>query len=174
MAAKKCHPKHPPRIQNLPRQLKRRATPVVVVVAAGRVLPAELSQCLLLLVLFAPTIASYEPMRSWVIKKVFPGIRGTITCSDASFGWFSPVVLDDVAIHEPAEADGGDQLRPAITIKKIVGNRPLWKVLWNTSSPGDFTVDQPVLDVVCDRNGFESQKGFQTARRTNTRTTRKA
>ena len=92
-------------------------------------------------------------MRSWVLKKVFPGIRGTITCSGASFAWFSPVVLEDVAIHEPAEAGGGEQLRPAVTIKKITGNRPLWKLLWNTNSPGDFTVDKPVLDVVVTETG---------------------
>ena len=101
---------------------------------------------LLLLAAFAPSIASHQPFRAWVLQSAFPGIQGTIKCSDASFGWFSPVVLDNVRIR-------GTEERPVISIQKIAGNRPLWELLLNKSKPGDFAIEKPAIDVVVTDSG---------------------
>ncbi len=114
----------------------------------------------LLLVIFAPSIASREPVRSWVLKKAFPGVRGTITCSSASFGWFSPIVIEGLAIRGPEAADA-DEVRPVIAIEKIAGNRPLWELLLNKHSPGDFTIEKPVLDVVVTDTGSNLKDVFK-------------
>ena len=112
---------------------------------------------LLLLVIFAPSIASHRPLRSWVLKRAFPGVRGTITCSSASFGWFSPIVIEGLAIRPPEAAD---EVRPVIAIQKIAGNRPLWEMLFNKSEPGDFTIEKPVLDVVMTDTGSNLKDVF--------------
>ncbi|MBN2290979.1 MAG: hypothetical protein JXM70_01055 [Pirellulales bacterium] len=126
---------------------------------------------LLLLVFFAPSIASREPVRSWILKKALPGLRGTITCSNVSFGWFSPIEIDNIAVTAPPPKKGTGPIsrdgpegvaqkldqspfsKPVITIAKIAGNRPLWEILSNTNEPGDFEIEKPVLDVVLTDTG---------------------
>ncbi len=121
---------------------------------------AVIAAVLLLLVIFAPSIASRQPLRSWILKKAFPGVRGTITCSSASFGWFTPIVLEGLAIRGPEVIDAHDEVRPAIAIEKIAGNRPLWELLLNKHSPGDFTIEKPVLDVVVTDSGSNLKNIF--------------
>ena len=112
---------------------------------------------LLFIVAFGPNIASHEPFRSWVLKKVFPGVQGTVTCSDASFGWFSPVVLYDLRIGRSENNEAGKQpskkIPPVIAVQKIAGNRPLWELLLDKSKPGDFAIEKPAINVVVTDSG---------------------
>ena len=109
-----------------------------------------------LIVAFAPTIASHEPFRSMVLKRVFPGVKGEISCSAASFGWFKPVAIYDLHVQKKpgsADAQQSEKTQPVLSVQKIRGNRPLWQLLLNTSEPGDFEIDKPTVDVVVGPSG---------------------
>lgn len=95
------------------------------------------------LVWFAPTIVAKTGLRQTVVARFFPELKGTIHVGDASLGWLSPVELRDVTVTDPSG-------RPALTAARVVSSHTLLDLARNNGDLGTFTIESPVLTVVCE------------------------
>ncbi|OWK34456.1 DUF748 domain-containing protein [Fimbriiglobus ruber] len=100
---------------------------------------------LLVLAWFAPSIVAGTGLRAVVIARATAGLKGTVTVSEASFGWLSPVELRDVRI---ADADGN----PVLVAARVTSSKLLIELAHDQTDLGTFTVEQPALTLVCDRS----------------------
>lgn len=95
----------------------------------------------LLLLLAAPYIAARRPFRDVVLRAMLPRVDGQVTSGGASLGWFSAIRFSDVEIRT-------DEGVPVVTLRRLQGDRPLWRLLLDSSDLGHFRVERPRLDVV--------------------------
>ncbi len=118
-------PKSPPPIRK-PRRWLRRFAILFVLLAIG--------------VWFAPTIAAKTPLRNRIAREALADLKGTVEVGSASFGWFSPIELRDVAIKDA-------QGRTLLTAPRIASTKSLMSLLRDRSDLGEFTIDRPVVEV---------------------------
>ena len=55
---------------------------------------------LVVVVWTAPWIVAATSLRNTVLESIFSDVRGTVSCKEASFGWFSPVELAELTITD--------------------------------------------------------------------------
>jgi hypothetical protein len=119
-----------------PTRPRRRGRRLLVRLAAAGLL-------LLLAVWLAPVVVAKTGLRQAVLARVFADLDGTVTAGGASFGWFSPVELTDVAV---ADSSG----RPILHAEHVTSSRTLLALAVDLSDLGSFTIERPVLEVVCE------------------------
>ena len=90
---------------------------------------------------FSPVIIAKSSYRDAVLNSIANAPEYQLSSSNASFGWLTPLVIDDLVI---AKRDQSITLR----IQKLTSSKS-WFALW-LSSPdlGVFSVDRPELEVV--------------------------
>ncbi len=95
---------------------------------------------LVLLAWLLPTVIARTPLMGWILGR---GVRveGTASLEAASLGWFSPVKLKGLAIHDN---DGQAVLR----VDRIETEKSLLTLLRNDGDLGVIRVERPELDVV--------------------------
>ncbi len=91
-----------------------------------------------LLAWLAPIIAAATPLRDWPLGMVFHGMNGTIRSDSASFGWFSPVVYENVEVRDSA----GNLLASAASIS---GEKTLLQWALSPNDLGTLKIAQPKL-----------------------------
>jgi len=101
---------------------------------------------LLLLAWFAPAIVAHSPLRQQVAPTLVPDFEGPVHIGSASLGWFSPVVLRDVTVHDAAE-------QPLLTAGEIASEKSLLGLLSNLADLGGFRIARPHLHVVLRNDG---------------------
>jgi hypothetical protein len=95
------------------------------------------------LVAFAPMIVAKTSLRQAVLTRIFDKLNGRATAGGASLGWFTPIELTDITVTDPAG-------RPALIAAKVTSSKTLLDLLQDQSDLGTFTIEQPVLEVVCE------------------------
>jgi translocation and assembly module TamB len=112
----------------------------------GRRLLVRLAATGLLLLLaawLAPVVVARTGLRQTVLARVFADLDGTVTAGGASLGWFSPVELTDVAVTDPSG-------RPVLRAERVTSSKTLLALAVGHSDLGTFTIERPVLEVVCE------------------------
>ena len=117
------------------RKLRLRPRWVIATAAAG-----------LLILWLLPTLVAYTPLFTWIVNRTAADLNGTVTVGSASLGWFSPIVLGDVAVRDQED-------RPLAEIPKVCGDRSLLSVLMDTSRLGRFRLEEPKFTLVLRDDG---------------------
>ncbi len=69
-----------------------------------------------------------------------------VAIEDASFGWLSPIVLNDVVVHD---LDG----TPFARFASVASERPLWQIVSDRRRPGRFLVRESDVTVIVRDDG---------------------
>lgn len=91
----------------------------------------------------APVVAARVGLHNAVLARVFVSLNGTLTAGDASLSWLSPVELRDVTATDP---NG----RTALTAVRVTSSKTLFELATDSTDLGTFTIESPVLEVVCE------------------------
>ena len=102
---------------------------------------------------FAPTIAAKTGLRDRVVREASVDLRGTVEVGDASLGWFAPIELRDVIVKDT-------QGRTLLTAPKITSSKTLFALLRDRSDLGEFTVEQPVAEIVCEKGSTNLEEAI--------------
>lgn len=95
----------------------------------------------------APTlVGTMPPLLQAVVDSAVPSLRGKTTVGSASLGWFSPVVVRDVAWRDPEGA-------PLANVDAIRLERTLWQLLLDRADIGTIHVERPHLKVIVREDG---------------------
>jgi hypothetical protein len=92
---------------------------------------------------FAPSIAVRTGLPTQIARDALADFHGSVEIGSTSAGWFSPLELHDVVLRDP-------QGRAVLTAPRITGTRSLSALLADRSDLGEFTLDQPVVEIVCE------------------------
>ncbi|MBX9584097.1 MAG: hypothetical protein K2X87_27675 [Gemmataceae bacterium] len=111
------------------RRWPRRAAGLLVLLAVG--------------VWFAPAIAAKTSLPARIVRGAAADLRGTVEVGGASLGWLSPVELRDVVVKDR-------QGRVLLIAPKVTSSKSLLALAWNRADLGEFAVDRPAADVVCE------------------------
>jgi hypothetical protein len=95
----------------------------------------------LLILWLLPTLVAHTPVLGWILGKAAKDLHGTLSADGASLGWFSPVVLRDVAVRDAAG-------KPLLRIPKVESEGTLLGMLLHRAGPARFHCDKAALDVV--------------------------
>jgi hypothetical protein len=99
---------------------------------------------LALLLAFAvalPYLLSWTPLRNIVLQTAARDVHGTLTTGEATLGWFSAPIVRDIEIRSPDD-------KPAVTVKSIELDRPLWMLLTNPHDVGRVQIESPQIHLV--------------------------
>lgn len=107
----------------------------------------------LLLVVAAPTLCSWKPIRRLVLAVIPKQIDGTISAEHASFGWFSPPVLNGFEIR-PKSGE------PLIEVESVELDQPLWRLVSHPSDLGEIKVEHPRLHLLLREQGSNFEDAF--------------
>jgi translocation and assembly module TamB len=88
------------------------------------------------LLLFAPVIVAWSPLRQQILSQALPNYNGNMEIGSASLGWFSNIRLKNVQI------DGLDN-QPLVKIGEVKLERSLLNLLFDRSDIGKVTIVQP-------------------------------
>ncbi len=101
---------------------------------------------LLLLVVawFAPVIVAKTGLRRSVFASVASDLNGTVD-ADLSLGWLSPIEMANARVTDPK----GETL---LTAERVTSSKTLLDLLLDRSDLGTFTVEKPVVELVCSAN----------------------
>jgi hypothetical protein len=105
---------------------------------------------LLLFVIATPYVAQSPPVLGWIVTAVAQRQNVHASVGEASFGWFSPLELRDVAIETPYG-------EPLLDVERIRADRPWWQLGVAGQRLGTFTIDQPAVTLVASPGGWNSQ-----------------
>jgi translocation and assembly module TamB len=100
---------------------------------------------LLSLLVFSPILVAGTPLRNWLLTRALAHFQGSIRIGGASLGWFRPLILTDLEIHDSAG-------RTLLHVPRLKGNKSLAAILRHPFDLGEFRLTQPVLHVVCSRD----------------------
>ncbi len=95
---------------------------------------------LLIVIALLPTIVAVTPLRNLVINWVVKSNEIHVTAESASFGWFSPLQLNDVKVvgHD-------DRLR--VDLARMEANQS-WLAIWRSAPDlGKLKLENPVIDI---------------------------
>ena len=104
--------------------------------------------CLLLvgLVWLAPTIVAKTSILPWILSSATSDLNGSVGFESASLGWFSPVKLYGVALRDNRDV-------PVISIEEVKGRKSLLSLLWDSTRPGHFIIQNPKIVLEIRRDG---------------------
>ena len=125
------------------------APPAAVVKPRRRRWPRRVLGLLVLLavgVWFAPAVAARTGLVERVVRSAAADLRGSVEVGGASLGWFRPVELRDVVVKDR-------QGRVLLTAPKVSSSKTLFALACNRADLGEFTIDRPAAEVVCENGG---------------------
>jgi translocation and assembly module TamB len=128
-----------------PRSMSRRRG---VKVLAGLLL------LLLFVVAIAPTILAKTALRNRVARQVTSDLNGTLEIGSASVGWFTPIELRDVTLSDSR----GQVIARIPTIKS---SRSLLGLLRDRTKLGEFTLHNPTVEIICDKQSSNLEEVLQ-------------
>jgi translocation and assembly module TamB len=93
-----------------------------------------------------PIVVAKTPLLTWILKMATADLGGSVSVKSASFGWLSPIEVQDVEVKDKE----GKQV---LTVASVVGDRRLGAILFNYSNLGKFTLSGAKLSVVMRDDG---------------------
>ncbi|HEY2251036.1 MAG TPA: hypothetical protein VGH74_08240 [Planctomycetaceae bacterium] len=101
---------------------------------------------MLLLLVFAPQIVGWSPLRHELPRRRMPGFQGRIRVGGASLSWWGPTVLRDLELDAP---DG----KPFYKVAKVIEVPGAWGSVFQREEPIDVHLDHPVVTLVLRPDG---------------------
>lgn len=108
---------------------------------------------LLVVAWLAPWFVALTPARNSIVQSILSDVDGPITSQSASFGWFSPIVLNDVTIRD---AEGGD----VFSSPQVASERTLLSLILNHDHIGKWTIERPLIRAVVRSDGSNVEQVF--------------
>lgn len=99
---------------------------------------------LAVLVWFAPIIVAKTGLRHTVFASAASDLKGSVD-ADLSLGWLSPIELENLRVTDPK----GETLLAA---ERVTSSKTLLDLLVDRSDLGTFTIEKPVVELVCSAN----------------------
>ena len=93
-----------------------------------------------------PQIVSMPAVRDRVVAAATKNLNGNVQIGSASFGWFAPIVLQDVLVTDK------DQ-KPVAKISRIASQRSLLGLAIDHQRLGTFRIEQPELSLLLRADG---------------------
>lgn len=118
----------------------------------GRWLAAAVAVVLLLIVV-APYLFRFRVVRNFAVKSAMTDFKGKVDVGSAPLGWFSPVRLYNIEVSPPEGP-------PVMTVPSVEGDVPLWRLVFNSQELGEFTLNEPHLNVQVNEAGANFQELF--------------
>jgi translocation and assembly module TamB len=103
---------------------------------------AVLGLLALVLLWFAPTLLAKSGLLNSVLANATAKIDGRVAVGSVSLGWFAPIVLHDVTLHDT-------QGRAILTAPIVRSSHSLLTLARSPADLGTFTVERPVLEITC-------------------------
>jgi hypothetical protein len=100
---------------------------------------------------FTPTILVHTGLGPWLIEFTFARAGVKFTVGDVTAGWFSPVQITNMSIHDA----GGNRL---MTVAAIATTKNLAELVLNRRDMGAIQIDQPHLHAVLGEQGTNLDK----------------
>ena len=94
----------------------------------------------LLILWVLPIGLAYSPLRNQPLALALPGINGTIVSGSASFGWFAPIVYNNVEVRDTAG-------NVVLSVAAIRSEKPLVYLATHPRSIGGLRLEQPVANL---------------------------
>lgn len=98
---------------------------------------------LVLTALASPAIVAKTPLRNWAARTALADLKGTVEVGGASLRWFGPVELRDVVVKDA-------QGRTLLSVPRVTSSKSLVALIRDRSDLGEFTIDRPAIDIVCE------------------------
>ncbi len=108
---------------------------------------------LIALIVALPYLASIEPGRSWILRRIFPHVRGTISATGTQFHWVGTTRIEGLLIRSPAG-------EPTVMVELIEVGVPFWKFLVPESDLGQLTIVKPEVHVHVRNNSTNLAETF--------------
>ena len=102
---------------------------------------------------FAPAIVAKTNLRNTLARQALADLRGSVEVGGASLGWLSPVELRDVTIKDEAGAS-------LVSVPKVTSQKSLLALAAIQADPGEFTLEDPTVAVVCEKNTTNLETAF--------------
>jgi len=118
---------------------------------------------LLLLVGFAPNLVAWTPLRNAIASNALGGLAGSIDIGSASFGWFAVIEMRDVTL---SDSEG----KKVATLPRIVSSKTLLSLAMDRSDLGEFTLENPTLQIVADEQSTNLERMLVGMLKPNTKT----
>lgn len=93
-----------------------------------------------------PWVVAHSPLMTAIIQRSTADLEGTVRVKSASLGWFSPVVLYGVEVHDR-------QGNLVLEVPRLAGDKAMLALLFDTSHLGRFQLDEPKLHLVLREGG---------------------
>ncbi|MFN0052398.1 MAG: hypothetical protein ACKV0T_09405 [Planctomycetales bacterium] len=90
------------------------------------------------LLLFAPQLVGWSPLRHELPRYRMAGFSGAIRVGKLSLAWWRPVVIEEVEFDAP---DG----KPFLTVGRITEPRPLAMLVLHPGEPSQVVIERPVV-----------------------------
>jgi hypothetical protein len=103
---------------------------------------------------FAPAIVANTPIGPWAVQSALQ-LDGSVSLGSTSLGWFSPVVVENLQISDPA----GDVL---VSVDTLSTDKTLLGLLLDLSDLGPVRVVRPVVHVVALEKDTNLERAFAT------------
>ncbi len=101
---------------------------------------------LIVVVWLAPVIVSHGPLLNDILARATAKLHGKVTVRSASLGWFSPIVMDGVVIHD-------ERGQTVAEIEHVFGDRSLCGIACNYRSLGRVRLERPSLTLILRDDG---------------------
>lgn len=111
-----------------------------------RFVPAMVALAVVLVFGMLPWVVAHSPLVSAILQRSTADLEGTVRAKSASLGWFSPVVLYGVEVYDR-------QGNLVLEVPRLVGDKALLALLFETASLGRFQLDAPKLHLVLREGG---------------------
>jgi hypothetical protein len=106
---------------------------------------------LLLLIICLPWIIAGTPLRHAVVTAVIDNPRLAATVDKASFGWFSPLKLEQLEILR-------DDAQMRVSVDRFTAEKSWLNLAIDAPDLGTLHLDQPLVEVVLDKEGISKPK----------------
>ncbi len=107
----------------------------------------------LLILWVLPIGLAYSPLRNQPLALALPGINGTIVSGSASFGWFAPIVYNNVEVRDTAG-------NVVLSVAAIRSEKPLVYLATHPRSIGGLRLEQPVANLEVRPDGSNLEDVF--------------
>jgi len=98
------------------------------------------------LIWFAPLLVAKTPLLDWILAKAVGPLNGSLRVGNASLGWLSPIMLEDVELRDVHGAS-------VVRVERIDTTKRLWRFLWGRDNLGILRVDKADVNLAITPNG---------------------
>ena len=111
-----------------------------------RLWPAAIAAGFMVIVAMLPWLVAHSPLMTAIIQRAAADLEGTVRAKSASLGWFSPIVLYGVEVHDR-------QGNLVLEVPRLAGDKAMLALLFDSTHLGRFDLDEPKLHVVLRERG---------------------